>query len=69
MRLTTTLKSNIHTAYLLEWTCSLNFSKCVAVQWFCVGFLGSRWGFGAADEVGQRVRIGVDALLQEPVEQ
>lgn|SRR5574337_1970294 len=55
--------------YLPMFSTGLELSKGVTGHWFCVRLLDSRWGVGAADEVGQRMRISADALLQEPVEQ
>ena len=47
----------------------LKYVKVVAGQWFSSRPQGLLWAFGAADEVGQGVGIGVDALLQESVEE
>src|SRR5271166_825010 len=47
----------------------LRYVKVVAGQWFSSRSQGLLWAFGAADEVGQGVGIGVDALLQESVEE
>lgn len=61
--------SNILTACLLEWTNSLEFAKCVAGQRLNARLFGAKVRCGAADEVSERVGVGVDALLQQPVEE
>ena len=56
--------SNIHTAYLFKWTQQSEFPNCVAGHGFW-GVLIEHYRIRArADQLAQRVRVGVDALLQ-----
>ena len=61
--------SNIVTAYLLNWTNSLELAKCVAGQRVYVQLFRALVRRHAADELSERVGIGVDALLQQAVEE
>ena len=62
-------RSIIRTAYLLNWTNSLELAKCVAGQRVYVQLFRSLVRRYAADELSERVGIGVDALWQQAVEE
>ena len=52
------------TAYLLKWTQQSEFPKCVAGHGFWCVLIEHYRIRARADQLAQRVRVGVDALLQ-----